>query len=304
MARGRTAVMAIAIALSFGHSVLGAGSGSGPAVTIAPFANGCSAAVSFTFDDGHAAHARSLVPLLDKYGFRATFFLISSQVPEEPAADDRKPKAAWAEWRAVAERGHEIGSHSVTHMNLGKVSDEAILQREVVGSADAIESKIGIRPVSFAYAFCAASPEAAALVSSNYAIARRYHPQYEGKVPIEKAVRATETAISNGVWHVWLSHGAEAETFDAYLQYLSNSRDRVWVDTYASIHRYVEERRLAQLEVHEYADDHVTVSIHLPETMDRSVYDLPLTITIPAVGTGPSYRSCPVDGSRATFTLE
>lgn len=63
-------------------------------------------AVSLTFDDGLPSQLRVAVPLLDRYGLRATFYLC-------PSGGD------WAErlkpWRVVAGEGHEIGNHSLSH---------------------------------------------------------------------------------------------------------------------------------------------------------------------------------------------
>lgn len=65
------------------------------------------AAASFTFDDGAPSHITDGAPLFEQYGYRATFFLVSNWNPD------------WEGFQALADNGHEIGSHSKSHgMNM------------------------------------------------------------------------------------------------------------------------------------------------------------------------------------------
>lgn len=62
-------------------------------------------AVSLTFDDGLNSQLNFVVPLLNKFGFKATFYL-------NPIGDYKNKLKPWKE---VSEQGHEIGNHSLTH---------------------------------------------------------------------------------------------------------------------------------------------------------------------------------------------
>jgi len=68
--------------------------------------NDCLGALSLTFDDGMASQLEIVVPLLNKFGFHATFYL-------NPRGEN------WREvlepWRDVAAAGHEIGNHTISH---------------------------------------------------------------------------------------------------------------------------------------------------------------------------------------------
>ena len=67
--------------------------------------NGCRAAVSLTYDDGIPAHTQFVAPQLEEYGLRGTFYTpLKSDLIIHPLA-----------WRALAERGHEIGNHTIFH---------------------------------------------------------------------------------------------------------------------------------------------------------------------------------------------
>jgi peptidoglycan/xylan/chitin deacetylase (PgdA/CDA1 family) len=91
--------------------------------------------VVITYDDGFKDQYANAYPLLEKYGFVATFFVITSFVDE-----GRDGYMSWAEVELLHANGMEIGSHSYTHPALsGKSSDYVIWQ--VLGSKEAIEAR-------------------------------------------------------------------------------------------------------------------------------------------------------------------
>jgi peptidoglycan/xylan/chitin deacetylase (PgdA/CDA1 family) len=91
--------------------------------------------IALTFDDGpNATLTPKLLDLLAARHLKATFFVIGQNAADHP--DILK--------RAVRE-GHEIGNHSWSHPNLGKMSDEAV-RRELQKTEDAIVAAIGKKP--------------------------------------------------------------------------------------------------------------------------------------------------------------
>ena len=68
------------------------------------------AAVSLTFDDGLPCHPQRVAPLLESYDLRATFYPpILSDVRLHPQ-----------NWQNMAQRGHELGNHTLFHPCRGK----------------------------------------------------------------------------------------------------------------------------------------------------------------------------------------
>lgn len=65
---------------------------------------GKKAAVVLTYDDGLNSQLDIAIPQLDIFGFKGTFFLYG-YLPEKRFAD----------WKAVSDRGHELGNHSLYH---------------------------------------------------------------------------------------------------------------------------------------------------------------------------------------------
>lgn len=62
--------------------------------------------IALTFDDGPGPHTDEYLALLDRYGAKATFFMLAEQVKH-------RPKTA----KEVRARGHEIASHTYNHVN-------------------------------------------------------------------------------------------------------------------------------------------------------------------------------------------
>ena len=91
--------------------------------------------VVLTFDDGFEDQYSNAYPLLKKYGFVGTFFVITR------FADEERPEyMSWSEIEFLHAKGMEIGSHSYTHPSLwGKSYDYLVWQ--VLGSREAIEAR-------------------------------------------------------------------------------------------------------------------------------------------------------------------
>lgn len=101
--------------------------------------------IILTFDDGYADNYTNAFPLLQKYGFRAAFFVITDFVTEQ-----RPGYMTWDQLKELAAAGMEIGSHSRNHPDLrGQSLDYLVWQ--ALGSKEAIEYYLGITPRFVAY---------------------------------------------------------------------------------------------------------------------------------------------------------
>jgi peptidoglycan/xylan/chitin deacetylase (PgdA/CDA1 family) len=97
-----------------------------------PWPGGAKAAVALTYDDGIDTHLDHAAPDLDAAGLHGTFYIHGSSA----SLARRLP-----EWRALAERGHELGNHALFHPCLqsppgggdrGWVRDEYALERYTI----------------------------------------------------------------------------------------------------------------------------------------------------------------------------
>jgi peptidoglycan/xylan/chitin deacetylase (PgdA/CDA1 family) len=116
------------------------------------------ALISLTFDDGLRCQFERAVPVLDRHGFPATFFLVANtkSIFEDPWAEAKGytwHKTSWSTddiglLKRMAERGHEIASHTVKHER--QPSDPVF---EATESKRLIEEWMGTEVPSFCYPF-------------------------------------------------------------------------------------------------------------------------------------------------------
>lgn len=104
--------------------------------------------VALTFDDGpHATNTARLLDLFAREGIRVTFFEIGNNVAQFPDLA-----------RAILAAGHEIGNHSMTHGNLGRLTEVAAVRAELVEAQALIRETTGFTPVVFRAPFLAHGP--------------------------------------------------------------------------------------------------------------------------------------------------
>lgn len=96
--------------------------------------------VVLTFDDGDLSGYTTAAPILESYGFRADFFIVSEWV-------GRPGFMTPDQLRELRRRGHGIHSHSRTHPVLPSLGD-AQIEDEVAGSKAELEAIVG-GPVSY-----------------------------------------------------------------------------------------------------------------------------------------------------------
>lgn len=86
---------------------------------------------ALTFDDGPSVYTPRILNILDRYGIKATFFMIGLHIEREPGI------AA-----LVAEKGHTIGNHSYSHPAMGRLS-AAQIRTELNRTAALIKKHTG-----------------------------------------------------------------------------------------------------------------------------------------------------------------
>ena len=96
--------------------------------------------IILTFDDGHHSNYRLAFPILKKYGFKATFFIIADRVDQDHHLTRGRIKE-------MADAGMEIGSHGLTHRYL-PLLDHKEIEHEVCESKKILES-IMKQPVDY-----------------------------------------------------------------------------------------------------------------------------------------------------------
>ncbi len=119
--------------------------------------------VVLTFDDGFEEHHRLVAPILEKYGFRGVFNIVTSRIGtgnvDTPMG--KRSYMTWDQIRDLQRRGHEIENHTVTHPNLRELAEKGRteeLTRELVDARETIRREVGVAPAFLCYPGGAASP--------------------------------------------------------------------------------------------------------------------------------------------------
>jgi peptidoglycan/xylan/chitin deacetylase (PgdA/CDA1 family) len=280
------------------------------AVRYAPYegARQAHAAVGALYDDGKRGEAyRALDDALAK--MRA-----GAARPAPPAAESGEGggmRVDWSELRAAAAAGNEIASHTVSHPYLSLL-DEPNLVRELEDSRDELREQLGPKHTfSIECPYGIEDPRALRYALARYPLARNRieDPEVDNidrasdrdpaasaaqyvfwqrgplrGTPLARMEEWVDRAVAReNVWLVLVFHGIEGlgwealprEEVDAYLTYVAERRERLWVATFQDAGKYVRERTHARVAT-EAGPDHVVV--RLSHDLDRALYDVALTL--------------------------
>ncbi len=101
--------------------------------------------VVLTFDDGYRDHYENVFPILQRYGFRGTFFIITSR------ADNNDPNyLSWAQIEEMAAAGMSMESHTKNHFDM-RNRDYDFLVYETLGSMESLAAHTGQEPRFLSY---------------------------------------------------------------------------------------------------------------------------------------------------------
>ena len=99
--------------------------------------------VVLTFDDGYADQYRYAVPLLQKYGDGATFYVVTGML-------GRPAHLTWPQLRDMARLGMDVAAHGVAHTDLSAMSARA-QTGQIDGSVDVLRGRLNVPVDSYAY---------------------------------------------------------------------------------------------------------------------------------------------------------
>jgi peptidoglycan/xylan/chitin deacetylase (PgdA/CDA1 family) len=121
-------------------------------ITLQPIQNGnntnSSKVIILGFDDSPKSQFTLAKPILDKYGFKGSFFTVCNYVNEGSAGQD-KSRMTWQDIKTLQRQGHDIESHTMTHTDLNMKSQQNLVY-EIGGSKQCLLNH-GINATIFAY---------------------------------------------------------------------------------------------------------------------------------------------------------
>ncbi len=111
-------------------------------------------AVSVTFDDGHADNCLQAIPFLVKHRVPCTYFVAVDHVATgRPFESDGCAPNTVEQLRAMAASGIEIGAHTASHADLGRIRDPRTLRHEIVDATRRLEDLIQRKVRYFAFPY-------------------------------------------------------------------------------------------------------------------------------------------------------
>jgi len=230
-------------------------------------------AVSFSFDDARPSQIDVGLPLLNRYGAKATFYV------NPPHMQNRLEG-----WKRAAASGHEIGSHSNTHpctVNYPFSAHNALedyslaKMRADLDAADAgIQRLAGVKPRTFAYP-CgqkfvgrgAAVQSYVPLIASRFLAGRGFRDEGPNDparcdlaqlmgvesdgLTFEQMKDMVAGAAARGAWLVFAGHeiGAggyqttQSAELEKFLKYAAGAESGIWLDTVYAVGEYVRTHR-------------------------------------------------------------
>ena len=243
-------------------------------------------AVSYTFDDNSPKQFSVAQPMFDARGLHATFFCIVGKLSA----------SQWSSIESASSKGHEIGSHTLTHPDLTTLTDAEVAGEES-GSRSLIESHIGKTCVSLAYPYCAVPGKS--ITSRHYPFARSCNGSTVSVTPPDflsvgalgpdgDMDAASDGVAGSGCWLVWLIHGIDddaaccpidSRALEANLDHIAADPGKWWVETFGNVCRYIQERNAAMLTVVSDGATHIT--LRLTHDLDNTVFNYPLSLRRP-----------------------
>ena len=232
------------------------------------------AAISLTFDDARPSQIDNGIPVLDRYGVKATFYVSPSALRERLAG-----------WKKAAANGHEIGNHSMNHPCSGNFPwsrqyalEDYTLERireELTGANRSIQELVGVVPQTFAYP-CGETyvgrgrslKSYIPLVAELFRAGRGWlnespnDPMFcdlaqlmgmpSDNLDFDGLKPAIEQTRNQGLWLVLAGHdiGSAVErqttrttTLEAVCKYAADPANGIWIDSVGAVAGYLEKQR-------------------------------------------------------------
>jgi len=199
------------------------------------------AMVTFAFDDGCVTTYTKAFPILRKYNYVGTVFVITGFV-------DKPGYLSQKELLELAEQGWEIGSHTVTHPNLTELSDDQIIAE--LRDSRAFLERLGVNVYSFASPYGEYNERVLAIARQYYLCHRSSWPAGLNDIPLKEEnhyqLKAVSVEADTTVEEVmeWITKAKQEHKWLILLfHHLDESGDYNWLSSdFETIVRFASEQ--------------------------------------------------------------
>lgn len=142
--------------------------------------------VMFTFDDSRIEHKTIAAPVLEKYGFRGVFFIMTITY-------GKKNYMTTDEIADLAKAGHTIGLHTWDHTMVTKYKDSTDWRKQIVDPIKRLEGITGQPVEYFAYPNGVYNHEAATQLSRHFKLSFILFSKRDSTLPLQSVRRMITT---------------------------------------------------------------------------------------------------------------
>ncbi len=266
-------------------------------IYLADFPDHKQMAISFMFDDGEQ-NVYDHLPVLEKYGFKATISVIAGFVGTS------SHWGSWKEWKDASDRGFEIANHSMYHRDLSRLSD-AELNLSIEQADALIEKNIGKEVNAFVFPGGNSNSEAMAHVLRVDEVVRLpefLHAVYNRSVGIvyggpffslETANRLVDIGLKRRLWIIAKAHGISSkpspvsykpldpDLLDHHLAYIHDRLKAIDVDTLTHVYEYMNAKAHTKVKIARISSN--AADFTLIGSVAAKALTQPLTVVLKAV---------------------
>jgi len=259
------------------------------------------AAFSFTIDDNCAPDHPWWLERSKAIGFKITWFVITGR------ANTGGYWGTWDQWKRLRAAGHDIQSHTVTHLHPEKPGWQSVNWEYADSIRQIQENMPGHKVLTLAYPGGKLSRINSREIAAKYFIAARgtrgtlnapntidyFNVNATGALHLDDSVRGQWANVRNLLdktryrgrhyrgWGVYLSHGVKApqkQALGKLFEFIRTHRDKFWLGTFTEVARYGQQRDTATLKVTKA--DPAAVRFTLTDRVDDKLFDYPLTVKV------------------------
>jgi PKD repeat protein len=251
------------------------------------------AAFSLVVDDNCVPNHDWWVDICNQHGWKMTWFVVTSSVTNNPGFS-----GPWSAFQRLADLGHDIQSHSVSHYSDGatRTDAELIVQyRDAIAAMEANLTGVRVTTIAWPYGSYKRDPGAMFHIAGRgvSAVSRPARTDYMEVGATSSGINpAYVDATLYGTSSIsWLNNSGNLRGWGcglyhyisdtsqkaAEVEYLA-SKTNLWVGTFTEVAKYGQERDTAVLTVLTNSADGVRFTIS--DEMDDTLFDYPLTVKV------------------------
>jgi peptidoglycan/xylan/chitin deacetylase (PgdA/CDA1 family) len=280
-----------------------------PLITAATWKDDSRGAVSFTFDDGYRGAFEHGGAELEEAGLKGTFYIFTDTTTIYDGE-----LASTSLVRSYREMGHEIGSHTANHSNLGFLTESGdldSLEQVLSTSVILLNERFNQQTVSMSIPFGSFQYETLDYIAQHFYSARSSQFGFNLATPYDfyalkswPILSTTSPAYvdnllniaeSYGTWLPLMYHDMVDVPFDEETEIYNYSRELfretvqdavgrdLWIDTHERVYKYIRERNaleIVQLESEDMDAEPGSFSFEADDGLPDSIFNVELTLKI------------------------